>query len=227
MNAFRESNTPEPSAQDRAYAAIKQAIIELHFKAGEPLRAQDIAKKLGLSRTPIREALGRLQQEGLVQNDHGWGYVVRAMTQKEIADLFNLREMLEVSAAVEALSFLDESHLASLAASLAQARKAFRRGDFAECRALNREFRLGLAKISRNLLLYQILLTISDRVTWLGSMQLQLKPGRVEESIAENEAILAALREKDGSAVKKAVLAHIKSARKAVLANLGTHAAYL
>ena len=47
MNAFRESNTPEPSAQDRAYAAIKQAIIELHFKAGEPLRAQDIAKKLG------------------------------------------------------------------------------------------------------------------------------------------------------------------------------------
>jgi DNA-binding GntR family transcriptional regulator len=210
---------PAQSAQERAYEAIKQAIVGLDFKAGEPLRAQDIAQRLGLSRTPVREALGRLQQEGLVQNDHGWGYVVRAMTHKEITDLFNLREILEVSAAVESLSYLDEPQLAQLGQHLADARQALTKSDHAQCRALNRDFRLGIAKASRNALLYQILFTINDRVTWLGSMQMQVKPTRLEQSLVENEAILEALRTGNAPAVRKAVLHHIKGARKAVSTN--------
>ncbi|PNG59540.1 MULTISPECIES: GntR family transcriptional regulator [unclassified Variovorax] len=220
MNAPTKSSSLPPTAQDRAYSSIKEAVINLDYRAGESLRAQEIAARLGLSRTPVREALGRLQQEGLVRHDSGWGYVVRAMTQKEINDLFNLREILEVSAAVEAMTFLDEAGIEKLAGFLKSARRELQRGQLAKTRAFNSDFRLALASASRNTLLSQILLTINDRVRWLGSMQIQSRPGRVQESLEENEEILEALKSRDAALVKNAVLNHVRRARESVMTNV-------
>lgn len=220
MNSFFEHSNPTETAQDRAYQSIKQSIITLERKPGQPLRALEIAQSLDLSRTPVREALSRLQQEGLAQRDQGWGYVVRAMTQKEIGDLFNLRELLETAAAVEALAFLDVAQFDALADTLQRSRQALKLKNLTVARSLNREFRLSVAYASRNSLLYQILLTINDRVTWLGSMHMQRRPERVEEAMRENEAILQALRGGDAGAVRRAVLVHIKNARKGILTDV-------
>ena len=68
-----------------AYDCIKESIINMAVSPGQKLHAQELAARLNVSRTPIREALGRLEQEGLVRRDSGWGYVVRPMNLKEIS----------------------------------------------------------------------------------------------------------------------------------------------
>ena len=75
-----------------AYDRIKESIVNMEVSPGQKLHAQELAVRLHVSRTPVREALGRLEQEGLVRRDTGWGYTVRSMNLKEILDLFALRD---------------------------------------------------------------------------------------------------------------------------------------
>src|SRR5579862_9713664 len=111
---------------EKVYVYIKEKIINLELAPGQKLRSQALAKELNLSRTPIREALGRLEQERLVRRDAGWGYVVRGLSFKEIFELFKIRESLEVLAALEAMPFIDRTKLANLKSTLTQSSKALK-----------------------------------------------------------------------------------------------------
>src|SRR6185436_15857478 len=90
-------------AQTSAYAFLKEAVISLRFRPGQRLRSAEIADLVKASRTPVREALSRLEQEGLVRRDGGWGYVVSEISGKNVLELWSVRESLEVQAATEAL----------------------------------------------------------------------------------------------------------------------------
>src|SRR3972149_3590005 len=103
MNAISLARSVTPNSQEKAYRFIREGIFGSEFKPDERLRAQELALRLGLSRTPVREALGRLEQEGLVRRDGGWGYVVRTMSLKEAEDVYKVRRVLELEAALEAM----------------------------------------------------------------------------------------------------------------------------
>jgi DNA-binding GntR family transcriptional regulator len=81
------------------YEQIRQAIVEGHYSPGQRLIEQRIAEELSLSRTPVREALHRLEAEGLVQSEPNRGAVVRALSVDDIADIYGLRARLEGYAA--------------------------------------------------------------------------------------------------------------------------------
>jgi DNA-binding GntR family transcriptional regulator len=86
------------SARERAYRHIQEQIVQGVLNAGEPLSELVLAKELGSSRTPIREAIGQLAAEGLLEQTRNRGAMVRQLTRSDITDLYEVREALEVFA---------------------------------------------------------------------------------------------------------------------------------
>jgi DNA-binding GntR family transcriptional regulator len=109
------------NSQDKAYNYLKNAIISLELRPGNAVRTEEISQKLKVSRTPVREALSRLEQDGFVIRERGWGYIVRPISHKEILDVFAVREVLEVLAAMAAQPRLKERDHQRLAAIIAEA----------------------------------------------------------------------------------------------------------
>lgn len=205
------------SSLERAYGFIKEKIINLEFTPGQKLPAQGLAKSLQVSRTPVREALARLEQEGLVRRDGGWGYVVLGISFKEIFDLFKVRESLEVLAALEALPFMDKEKLQSLKAIIDQSARYLKDNDNIRFRIESRHYHMTLAAYSHNDLLIHMLSSINDRVRLVAAMQLDLRTARAQEILAENRAIQKALESGKPDAVRVAVLAHVNNARRSLL----------
>jgi DNA-binding GntR family transcriptional regulator len=196
----------------RAYTFIKEAILALRYGPGEPLRTHDLAEQLGLSRTPVREALGRLEQEGLAVRDSGWGYVVRTFTLTEVMDLYRVREALEVEAIAEAVERTDARSLNLLSAILERASTALAAGRLAEFQAICRQFHEVIAEMTANRLLQQMIGTISDQVRIVAALVTQQHRERAPEILEENSSILKAMRAQDPDAAKDAVRNHIRNA---------------
>lgn len=206
---------------EKAYSFIKEGILTLQFKEKDRLGTQELAERLRISRTPIREALARLEQEGLVLRDAGWGYVVKGFSATEVLNLYRVREVLEVEAIHEAIQHLDQ-RLVSLLGSLMEKAQAHLLGRrFSDFQSLNRQFYALIAQSTGNALLQQMLRTISDRIRILGALVIAQYEDRAHEILEENKRILEALKLRDASAAELAVREHIRQARDNVLLYFG------
>ena len=204
------------SSQDKAYGFIKQRILALNFKASQRLGAQEIATHLKISRTPVREALSRLEQEGLVSRDSGWGYVVRAMSFADVINLYKVREALEVEAVLEAIPFMNDVTLKQLSEVLKKAQQCLTQNRFEDFQSLNRQFHGLVAKATGNELLQKMLSSIGDKVRLVGAISLSHRKERAKEALEENRKILVALRKKDAGLAEEAVRNHIQRAAEIV-----------
>ena len=104
----------EPTLKLRVYEGIKQLILSGKLRPGQKLAERDLGERLKVSRTPIREALTRLVQDGLVESRPQRGHFVREVDAKTVEDLYDLREMLEKHAIRLAMRRLSEADLAEL-----------------------------------------------------------------------------------------------------------------
>src|SRR5512144_3397189 len=93
------TNDDVASLTEKAYQAISSAIANLQFKPGEALTQDRLAKWLSISRTPVREALRRLEQDGIIQTAPGRGLVVTELTIKDTEDLLEMLALLDTQAA--------------------------------------------------------------------------------------------------------------------------------
>lgn len=203
-----------PYPSEVAYSHLKKAILDLQFKPGEPIRTQGIASLLGLSRTPIREALNRLEQEGLVLRNEGRGYVVRTISIKQAMDIYDMREVLEVDAVRRAAKSITKKELKVLSAILKRAEVCLAQGRLKECRDQNRAFNLLIARACGNECLEEILSPLADRTRWLGSMITDRYTTRPRESLRDHRKILDALEAGDPDAAEDATRDLIAGARK-------------
>lgn len=199
--------------QSSAYAFLKEAIISLRFRPGQRLRSAEIADLVKASRTPVREALSRLEQEGLVRRDDGWGYVVSEISVKGVLELWSVRESLEVQAAGEALQRMRPGDLEELASLNARAEVLYEERRFMEFLDQNRSFHIAIARMSGNGLLQQMLGMIHDRVRMVGNLIVRLHEPRAQELLVENRKIMTALRTGDRQAVVEAIRAHLQRGR--------------
>lgn len=211
MNAHAKQASNLPSAQERCYEHLKEAILRLELAPGARVAALEVAARLGVSRTPIREALGQLDKEGLVARDPAGGYVVRPMSVKEIDDLYRVREYLETEAVLEAMPHLAEPDFARLAAILDEAEA--QTGDVIEFLVSSRMFYEEIIAATGNEVLRHVLAPIRDRVRLIGAMLFRAYAPRVEQVSAENREILRALRARDEAAAEAAVRAHVRNSR--------------
>lgn len=205
---------PSPSPGLHAYEYIREEILSLRMRPNERLNTIELAARLGMSRTPVREALGRLEQDGLVRREAAIGFRVHALTLKEIVDIYRIREALEVEAALEALPHLTPETLDHLERPLLASAQMLEQDQYNEFILANREFHAQIVRLSGNVMLESIMSPIADRVRLIGAMLIQRHAARQREVLDENLAILAALRTGDPARVEEAVRAHVRRARE-------------
>lgn len=162
MNPAASTLATDLNAQQSAYAYIKEEILALRLRPGARLNANELATRIGISRTPVREALGRLEHEGLVRRESAGGFRVHAMSLKEIVDVYRVREALEVEAALEALPHLTPQLLEEMAAALAEGESLLDPRDYAEAILANRRFHALIVRASGNAMLESMMTPIAD-----------------------------------------------------------------
>lgn len=197
-------------SQDKAYVFLKERITSFIFRPNARLKALEIAKELGISRTPVKEALGRLEQEGLVKRELGSGYVVQAFSVRDIMNLYKVREALEVEVAREALPNVTEEMTLRMAKILSGAQALLREKRYDEFLLANREFHNAIAAATGNDVLKQMLAGLNVRIWSIGTIIVKKYPPRAAEVLFENRRILKALISRDPDDVGQAVRAHIR-----------------
>lgn len=205
------------NSQAKVYQHLREQIINFLLRPGERLKTSEIAVTLAVSRTPVREALGRLEQDGLVTRESGWGYIVKRLTIKEVRDVYKVREALEVEAVREAVECIDEETLGELEELLRKAKEHWENGRVTEFRKCTRLFYLTIVRVTENDALQDMIVAIDDRVRVLGAMLFNVYKERARESLIENGAVLDALRRRDIQEVEAAVRAHVSHARESLL----------
>jgi DNA-binding GntR family transcriptional regulator len=206
------------NSQEKAYQHLKQAILDHEFRPNERLRAQEIAEKLKISRTPVREALSRLEQEGFVIRSGGWGYVVKPITEKEAMDIYHVRRALEIEAVKEVIPKIDAEMLSRLRGCLKKAEDKLKQGKTGEYRSHTRAFYRLLARATENSCLEHMMALIDDRVRWLGAMITEKNTQRPRESLKGNWEILRAIESQDIAAAETAVRKHVAGAQNSFIA---------
>ncbi len=214
MNAHSKQPLVAESLQERCYGRLKEQILRLDLRPGVHVSALEVAAQLGVSRTPVREALGQLEKEALVARDPAGGYVVRPLSVKEIDDVYRVREYLETEAALEAMPNLGEADLARLAGLLDAAER--HTDDVSEFLIRTRAFHADILAATGNAVLQRALAPNSDQVRMIGAMLIQAYAMRVDEICAENREILRALGARDAAAAREAVRAHVGNGRRQI-----------
>lgn len=205
-----------------AYELIRAAIVENRYAPGERLIEQRIAREFGLSRTPVREALRRLEAEGLVVSERNRGARVRQMSPTEVVDLYGLRIRLESYAAELAAERATPDDLDALAEAVAEfgaVRRAMRLRDLEEVRRLNaanRRIHDQILDAARHPRLAAMLARTVDIPLVFRAFR-SFGPAEVERSDVFHQLILDALRRRDGQRAGRLMAEHIQQGLDAIL----------
>ena len=198
--------TRSTSLSEQAYVRLRELILERRIAAGSLLLEGKIADELGISRTPMREALGRLAGEGLLVRRDARSYSVRTVGTKEYFDAMRTRELLECEAIGLALGRVDEAQLAELAAEV----EALNTGQHSESEHWHFDDRLHLfiANASGNVVLPRLIEQLRDEARLF---RLHSPLHRQKENHHEHGEIIDALRRKDAEGARGAMRAHLRS----------------
>lgn len=196
---------------EAAYRYIRSAIQDGKLTPGERLREVELARQIGLSRTPIREALGRLESEGLVAHDATRGVVVAELDHAMVTELYFMREVLEGTAARLAAQHASDVEISILDDLCHQYEAAL--SDEAALAVANRRFHETLYRCSHNRYLLNMVTVLHNALSLLGSTTLG-NPERAAESLREHRAVVTAIRARDADAAEQALRSHIRAAQK-------------
>ena len=202
--------------RDEAYAAIKQRIITCEFKPGGYLNEAKISLALGIGRTPVHQAIERLEQDGLVEIMPRKGIIVTALSVDTVAQIIDVRLINEPYCAMLAAERIDANELAALHNILERTDAATSAHDTNQMMLLDREFHMAIASAARNPILASILQNLHERSLrfWFLSLTAQEQQRSVQD---EHLAIADALQRRDRDGATQAMRAHIESFRKNII----------
>lgn len=207
---------PELPQGQGAYRRLLDDIRSGLLTPGARLRETEIADRLGISRTPVREAIRQLEGDGLVMHLPRQGATIRSLDHAEIVELYEMRAVLEGTAArlaARAASEIELEELAALNDALARTPPG------PEAREVNRQFHRCLLDAARNRFLLKSMSALQKTLLILGPTTLA-DPERATGAVTEHGAVLAALAARDGDAAEAAMRAHVGRALAARLRGL-------
>lgn len=190
------------------YAAIRAEIREGKLSPGDRLRETEIAERLDVSRTPVREALKRLESDGLVVFSQPRGLTVAELSASQVADLYAMREVLEAAAARFAAEHASVMELESLKQLVAQHPSIKTPGE--ACRN-NRQIDRAIAEASHNVYLLKALNVLQDAVSLLGTTTYAV-PGRIKLGLSEIASVVQAIVDRNQDEAEMAARRHIRAA---------------
>ena len=207
MNDILKSKKPS-DLKNWAYETIKRGILNVEINAGEQLRIESLTEQLGISRTPIREALLKLESEGLVRAVSRVGFFVCGITKKDLRELFELREVLESYAAEKAAGFLDQEDIQMLKGYQKRAGEAIKEGNTAEFMEMEISIHSLILRKADNNRLIKMIDGIKDLIHRERILSLQSSEN-IRESFKEHSRIIEALKNRDPKAAGKMMRSHI------------------
>jgi DNA-binding GntR family transcriptional regulator len=194
---------------EAVFRSLCEALQAGGYRAGDRLREEEVAQRLNVSRTPVREALGRLAARGFVEPAGGRGLIVRSLDTAEVLELYAMREILEGAAArlaAEHASPPEIDALRDIEAAFAEATD-----EAAEMARLNRAFHEAICRAARNRYLDNASRELQDWIALLGATTFSVN-GRPSTSHKEHLAIIHAIAARDGDKAEKLARAHIREA---------------
>jgi DNA-binding GntR family transcriptional regulator len=210
-------NRARLTATEIAYEEIKSAILRSDLLPGQRISIEDWQKKLNISRTPIREAMRRLQGENLIEQEvNGWLFI-KQISEKEIIDLYAVRTALEELAIVEAIQAATSDDLDQLR-RLQEDMHKYR--DTHLVPDIGREVHSLIYDISGNSInqaMIQSLQTQIDRYRYLSTSRDSI---RSQTAVSEHQEILLAVLNKDTVSARQLMLKHINNSRDNALSSL-------
>jgi GntR family transcriptional regulator, rspAB operon transcriptional repressor len=197
------------SLGQRVYQTLREAILSLAYRPGEILRKPDICEALGVSRSPVADAVARLQAEGLVDVVPQAGTFVARFSMQEIREGAFLREAIEVAAIERVAKRITDDQLQLLRRNLTVQAALVADGDIPGFYAMDAAMHELLLSFTGFPKLSQVAETAWLHVNRARQLILPV-PGRVQATLAEHQTILAALEARDPATARAAVQAHLR-----------------
>jgi DNA-binding GntR family transcriptional regulator len=200
------------SRGEEAYQRIMDAIQAGELRSGARMREAELAEWLGSSRTPVREALNRLQTEGLVVVEPRRGMIIAEVDSTMMSEIYLMREVLEVTAARQAALHASEVEV-SLLRDIAERDKEHL-DDPVKLARNNRVFHDALYRAAHNRYLLKTANSLQESLALLGQTTLS-RDGRGAAAYKEHDELVTAIENRDADAAEKASRAHMRSAHRA------------
>lgn len=198
---------------NETYLALRDLIFAGDLRPNDRLVETELAARLNVSRTPVREALQKLCAEGLVVEAPRKGYAVAEFTPEFIVDHYAVREVLEGLAARLAAQSATELEIVQLGAELEAMARASKVNKLEELARHNANFYMLIAKASRNVVLTDLLTVLQDRLRVLRDFNFRVA-GRREEALREQRNLLKAIRDRDADKAERVAKMLVRNARQ-------------
>lgn len=210
----RPSNAARHFLQDRAYEQLKGLIQGGTFPPGTFLSERQLARKLGMSKTPIKSALTRLDIEGFVAVSPQQGIVVREPSLQEIVDLFDIRAALETFVVRAIAGKLSAPQVARLRQNLKDQADAAKSGDHAEITKLDTDFHTLLCSFLGNREIERVMWHFRDKLHRVILRVMKQASGRMETALHEHAGIAEAVIRGKGDLAAERILKHLEFGKR-------------
>lgn len=200
----------------KVYETIRDAIISGKFSPGTKLTVDDLSKELNVSRTPVKEALVKLEREGLVENIPRRGMYVAKISIEDALEIYELREVLEGFAVRKASENIDKESLKLLKEILNKGENYIRDGNLKDYSNIDEQFHKILWNLSGNKRLFKILENIRSIIRLLMTSSVNI-PGRASASLLEHRKILSAIEKNNPELAESYMKEHIKNVKEIVI----------
>lgn len=178
---------------ETAFLRIRDDILRGRLLPGEKVVAQKLAQDIGTSRTPVKEALARLEIEGLVVRAGNWGYSVRTISFRDAEELFEARLVVEVGNARLAAQRASEAEVEGMRRLLVESKRRLGAGALVEFQHRARGIHELIAQATGNAMLVKMFKQVNDLIILFGTSLLRANPQRARRILEENEAIVDAV----------------------------------
>jgi DNA-binding GntR family transcriptional regulator len=208
-----------------AYHLLRDAVISGELEPGRQLSENELATRLGVSRTPVREALVRLSDDCLVEIVPQLGTFVTLISEAAVADAHFVREALECAAIREAANRAQKSDIAALRAIVARQDDVRAVNDYARWFVLDAEFHSAVCDLSGHAVAWSLIRRISGQLDRVRRLSLP-QPRYLDQMLGEHRLILKAIARGDGEAAEDAMRHHLRMVLTAVRVLHANHPDY-
>ena len=203
------------SLSDKVFSTLEEEILTGVLQSGETVSENKLSARLGVSRTPIREALRRLEQEGLVRNDPGRGAVILGVTKQDLLDIYEIRIRIEGLAARSAAQSITPEQTAAMKELVELQEFYVSKGDSEKIRDLDSRFHSMIYSFCTSRVLADTLTGLHHRIERFRRMSV-VNSERASRTTSEHRAILEALAAHDSDSAESLLIEHISNARDAL-----------
>lgn len=203
------------SLADQVFDHLEHDILSGKYQRGEILTELKLSAELGVSRTPVREALRRLEQEHIIE-ETAKGSMVIGISEDDLRDIFDIRERLEGAAAYLAAVKRTDEQLAALREALELQEFYYKKSDAEQIKQMDNRFHELIYRLSGSMTFYDTLIPLHKKVQKYRRASVE-NHSRAEASVAEHRSVFEAIAAQDAAAAEKYMTTHIHNAYKHII----------